>query len=334
VKSSSRRRITAFAKRVAAAWIVLLLVMCMGGSPGGAAERGRSTVPLLPPPNTIYLGAFVNFLKLLGPYEVQTAEFEQQIGRTLAIHAEYHYWADVFPGAEELDDFKHGRIPVVSWDCGATATNVINGSQDQNIISHAQAFKAYGHKIFLRYYWEMNLPYAVEGRNSCYDPNRDIHGYVNPQDYVNAWIHIRSIFAAQGATNVVWVWCPSGSQTINPLQFFPGANEVDWAGFDHYDLTGKDGLKQTLEVPYKVLAPLGKPMMVGETGTTPHAQPLYLSSAPAIMQQRFPMILGFMYYDAYGHRQDWRLTPAGVSAFAAAGATPYFSGHAQLGADY
>ena len=306
------------------------------GATDGVANATRSTlanvraatVPLVPPAGTIYFGAYVNYLNQLGPYETQTAAFEQQIGRPLAVHSEYYGWNDSgvsFPGAPEVDDYKVGRIPLISWDCGDTSLNVANGVQDSVIIAQAQKFIAYRHLVFVRYFWEMNLPWNETYRPQCYDKVNDKNNYFNPANYVLAWNHIRSVFAAQGVKNVVWVWNISGSLTVDPLPYYPGASETDWVGFDHYDVTGTVGLQNTLAAPYAKIQPLGKPIMVGETGELANSQPTYLNSAPSILQTDFPSILAFVYYDAKGTRADWRLTTAGIAAFKAAGATTYFS---------
>jgi len=357
-KSTSRRFLVRPARFVSLAFL-MLAASCSGvstsspsSSPGGgsaepangsagvpAVARGalsaaRATgAPLLPPAGTIYFGAYVNYLNTIGPFETQTKDFEGEVGRKLAIHSEYHKWNDNFPAAPEVDDWRNHRIPVISWDCGDTDYDVINGDQDSVITAKAQAFKTYKHPVFLRWFWEMNLPYADENRAVCEDPSRDQDQQFNPTDYVGAWQHIHAIFAAQGVTNVVWLWNPSGNITISPLPYYPGATETDWIGFDHYDVTGNEGLYNTLLAPYQLLTQNypEQPIMVGETGSPgkDNNQGTYLSTAPTILQADFPAILGFLYYDAYGHRQDWRLTPAGISAFATAGATQYFSGYEQ-----
>ena len=238
-----------------------------------------STAPLVPPAGTIYLGAYVNYLKNLGPYETQTATFEKQIGRKLALHSEYYAFTDSFPSAEDVDDYRNGRVPVDSWDCGDTDYRVAQGKDDAVITKVAQNFKAYGFPIFLRYFWEMNLPTTALPRTECVDKVRDKNGYFNATDYVAAWQHIHAIFVAQGVKNVVWVWNPSGSLVVSPIPYYPGATETDWIGFDHYDLTGA-GLQSTYSAPYNALTPLSKPIMIGETGTTSQYQSADISSAP------------------------------------------------------
>jgi len=306
-----------------------------GSGPASVLRRplvgaAQPQAPLLPPSGTIYFGAFVNFQKTLPPFEQQTAEFEQAIDRKLAIHAEYYKWTQDFPAAPEVDDFRNGRIPVISWDCGATNYEIAQGKQDAVIINRAQVAKTYGHPFFLRWFWEMNLPYADENRQKCVDPKRDTNGVFNPTDYIAAWQHIHDIFVAQGATNVVWLWCPSGNVTIQPQPYYPGAADVDWVGFDHYDVTGDAGLVATMSDGYNAVVQFDQPILVGETGTPGDAgnQGTYLVTAPSLLQANFPQIRAWIYYDAYGHREDWRLIPAaGIAAARAAGATPYFSAY-------
>lgn len=296
----------------------------------GPSDSLSPDVSLLPPPGQIYFGAMVNPTGSNGPYEGDTERLESQIGRTFALHAEYYTWREPFPGGHEAADYAHGRVPVISWDCGAKAIDIIDGREDAVIRAHAIAFRQYRHRVFLRYFWEMNLPYAVENRASCSDPLRDINGYIAPDDFINAWDHIRAVFRAEGATNVAWLWCPSGYLHQDPMPYYPGNSQVAWIGFDHYDLTGTLGLFNTLAAPYAALEKLQKPMIVAETGTIQGRQYPYISTAPQILQTNFPRIRGFMYFDEASTRANWVLDPAGIAAMKVAGATPYFAAMAHL----
>jgi hypothetical protein len=307
--------------------------VAMAASPQGSQSVLASALSpnsLVPPPGQIYFGAQVNPDRASGSLETVTEEFEKQIDRTLALHAEYYYWRQPFPGVNEQDDYAHGRVPVISWDCGAKAIDVINGREDAIIRSHAILFRQYGHSIFLRYFWEMNLPFADENRENCIDPIRDVNGYISPSDFISAWDHIRAIFRAEGATNVIWLWCPSGYLQQDPMQYYPGPAQTAWVGFDHYDKTGSNGLLNTLAAPYAELETLQKPMMVAETGTIPGHQYPYLSTAPQVLQQNFPHIRGFLYFDEPAHRENWVLDAAGIAGAKVAGAAPYFAAMAHL----
>jgi hypothetical protein len=164
--------------------------------------------PLLPPSDSIYLGARVSPGGSSSPANV--AAFESQIGRKLALDLHYRNWNQSFPAADELDDEANGRIPVESWNCSVSNEAVASGSQDVIIDARAAAIKSFAKPLFLRYLWDMNLPVDVNGREGCFDPNTDLtNGFLSPTQYVRAWSHIRARFAADGVTNVVWLWNPS-----------------------------------------------------------------------------------------------------------------------------
>ena len=61
-----------------------------------------------------------------------------------------------------------------------------------------------------------------------------------PAEFVAAWRHIHDLFAAAGATNVIWVWNPN---IVNPMPnvelapFWPGSAYVDWVGITGYFAT-------------------------------------------------------------------------------------------------
>ena len=135
--------------------------------------------PLLPPARTIYLGAFVAPNPNPQPAQqiVDTANFESQIGRKLAVNLHYHLWSDTLAGLGEQDDVNNGRIPMISWSCvdsnktGVKDADVAAGLYDSAIAKRAAALANLKSRVFLRYKWEMNLVYNPQ----CADPAHDIH---------------------------------------------------------------------------------------------------------------------------------------------------------------
>ena len=194
--------------------------------------------PLLPPQCTIYVGGFISPThgETASQQIASTYTFESQIGRRLAVNLHYYQWTDAFPGVGEADDANpmNNRIPLESWHCGDKDYNVASGLDDALLSKRAAALAAYGRPVFMRYKWEMNLLYNAK----CADPDRDIinahSSHYSPTEFIAAWSHIRSVFAANGATNVVWVFNPSSSGD-DPVPYYPGNSIVDWVAFDHYD---------------------------------------------------------------------------------------------------
>jgi len=299
-----------------------LLTGCGGGgsSPPAQAPHFNGNPPLVPA-NGIYVGAFVNTGGTT-PLGQQLTQFEAQIGRTLALSGHYYGWNSTFPTQAESADARAGRIPVISWNCGVSNAQVASGSQDANIVAHAAALKAYGGPVFVRYLWEMNLGATANNRSACYDPATDSPGGVfSPAEFIAAWNHIHSIFVAQGANNVAFLWNPGGGGT-NATLYYPGGANVDWVGIDEYDRNS---------VPfadvyslYSALVPYNKPIMIAETGASPTYQPVFFTGAAAVLKTTFPAVKGFMYFDAEG-KDDWRLSSTGVTAFAAFANDPYLS---------
>jgi hypothetical protein len=311
---------------------------CGEGAPkGSSAITGLPTSQpssnlnlLLPPAGSIYLGVFVNPSQQPSPPVSLLSDFETSIGRRMAISTHYYGFYDSFPGYYEQDDEANGRIPVDSWDCQPSNAAVASGKDDAAIVARAQAIKAFGYPIFLRYMWEMNLASSPTFRAICYDPKTDLpNGQFSPQNFIAAWDHIRAIFTQQGVKNVVWVWNPSGAS--NPLAYYPGNGETDWVGFDRYDV-GNITMEETYSQAYAWLnsPTIKKPIMVGETGASTAEQPQFFSSAATTLETQFPNIKAYMYFDSanpnYADTYNWGIeSTAGFNAFAAMANEPYFS---------
>jgi hypothetical protein len=172
----------------------------------------------------------------------------------------------------------------------------------------------------------MNLPSTPSFRAACYQASTDAsNGVFSPVEYIAAWDRIRAIFARESVTNVVWLWNPSGSN--NPAPYYPGSSEVDWVGFDKYD-DANISFSATYLQAYAQLSPLGKPLLVGETGAAPAIQAAFFAAAPSTLETQYPLIKGYVYFDAAGFTNNWRLAAEGTQAFTTMAADPYFAGHA------
>jgi len=282
---------------------------------------------LTPPAGSLYLGAYV--APTTGPGvgggAAGVAAFESAIGRKIAYDLHFSSWTNAFNPYLLKDDAANGRVPLVALDCGDTDARVAAGDDDSIIQAQAAAAKAYHHKIFLRYFWEFNLP-AQSKRSVCYDPATDLpNNRFSPALFKEAWRHIHRIYDQAGATNVIWVWNESGSGAA-PAEYYPGADYVDWVGIDYYD---------RINVPFLVnekpslnaTAQYGKPTMLCETAANPEYQPQYLAQIAATFPSRYPLVEAVSIFDGTGGLDggNWSLTPAGVSAFAQLGQEPAFS---------
>jgi hypothetical protein len=315
---------------------VVALAHCgEGGTPATDLPQpgATSTSPsLVPPTGSIYLGAYVNPSQTPDPPMSLVEGVEQQIGRRFALSLHYYGFYQNFPGPDEINDAAYGRIPVESWDCTPSNAAIAAGNADQAIRTRAVALKAYGHPVFLRYMYEMELASTTRWRPECYDPATDLpNGVFSPQNFIAAWDHIRKIFAEEGVTNVVWLWNPAGNRNLG--QYYPGDAEVDWTGMDRYD-TGNVSDEDTFADAYQLLAGIGKPIMIGETGAQTSYQNIFYSTLPSTLQADFPLVKGVDFFDSsrkdnYFAGYSWVIAPSSLSAFTTMANSQYFSAYQQ-----
>jgi hypothetical protein len=239
-----------------------------------------------------------------------------QSGMNLAIVHDYAVWSAPAPIAELDSVSANGSIPMLDWTCGIPDSTVAQGGADATITAYAQALKAYAKPVFLRWYWEMNIPGT---RNVCQSAG-------GAADYVAAWRHIWTIFHDVGATNVSFVWCP-GIVGSDPAPYYPGNAYVDWIGIDGYDRhnQGTAAFSGLFSAYYQTWSVESKPMMVAETGAMASDQAAYLAGVQTALPS-YPEFKAFVYWDAVGKSgKNWVLAGSGLTAFQSMERSTYFS---------
>jgi hypothetical protein len=303
---------------IAVATLVCLLV-------GLSGSAGATTLtPPAVPTNSAYLGAFV--APDQGPTVSQSdirvelsliGDFEGVLGRPLGIVHVYQDWHDPVRSTALAALASSGATPMVDWSCTSDAS-IISGSQDSLITSYATTLKDYGHPVFLRWFWEMNLV-GLTRTQGCL-------GTLGAAGYVQAWQHIWTIFQQVGATNVSFVWCPSVINTA--AAYYPGSNYVDWIAFDGYDRKQDPAIITTEFEPFtSYWASQGKPMMIAETGATTD-QAAYLAALATEVPEDLPGVKAVVYYDSQS-TSNWTLADSpgnlGLEQFFTLGELPYFA---------
>jgi endoglucanase len=239
---------------------------------------------------------------------------ERDLGRRLAIDHHFYPWDKEFPTAREQGDLEAGRVPMISWN-GTLNLGIDLGLQDDLIKTRAAAVKALPGKVMIRWMWEM------DGRRKANDSG-------HPALYVAAWRHIHDVFAAEGATNVQWVWCPNATAFNdggNAPSFYPGDEYVDWICSDGYNWApGRSGdqwrsFASIYTSFYDWGLPHHKPLMVGEFGAQerdPGDKAQWLTEAREALKTHFPGIKAVVYFDA-NKDYDWRVStsPQTLAAF-------------------
>ncbi len=178
----------------------------------------------------------------------------------------------------------------LTWSGTPDTLKIIAGKYDALIRARAEAVKRLGKPILMEFRHEMdrpNLQWAVHG----------------PRDFIKAWDRIRAIFSQVGATNVAWVWCPTGyGFAHNRAQpFYPGNNQVDFVCADVYSFSASESLARAAAPFLHWAARTGKPVIIGEFAvkSSPAAWASWLLAAGRLAENN-RQIKAIAYFDANG----------------------------------
>ncbi|MGH8998932.1 MAG: glycoside hydrolase family 26 protein [Acidimicrobiia bacterium] len=295
-------------------------------------ERTVEELPEVEPPSAMdtepvgaYFGVHTKVDGANAETRVATERLEERLGRKVDINHHFYPWDEVFPTDLERWDHDHGRIPMISWNGrGPYARDIADGDHDELIVDRARRVRAFGDHVMIRWFWEM-------------DGVKKARWAGDPEDYIAAWRHIHRIFAAEGATNVSWIWCPNASafEDGEAQAFYPGAAYVDWICGDGYNWApGRDGdpwesFDEIFGGFYAWASQRGKPIMVGEYGVQERRRgdkADWIAEVVAVSKTRYPLIRAYVYFNA-DQDYDWRMDTSDTSteAFRAMANDPWFN---------
>jgi hypothetical protein len=331
------------------------------GRPGGPAGESPATVaPVSPPPatgngpSTLYWGASIgsHLTGVQAPWDMgAVTKFEQIAGKQVSLVNFFAPFANCASPPCSFYDFPtrpmesiraYGAIPVFSWSSQSIPSSrnepdfqladVIAGTYDSYIREFATAARNWGHPFFLRFNWEMN--------GSWFPWSEGINGNQSGE-FIAAWRHVHDIFAAVGADNVTWVWCPN----VDPdgifrdlASLYPGDAYVDWTGLDGYNWglhpakpdrwrSFNDLYSTTYQRIVGSIAP-DKPMLIGEIGSTEQggSKANWIEEALTVIPTNYPKIRGLLWFDTYDDGMDWPIetSPSAAGAFAQAIQSPAY----------
>jgi hypothetical protein len=190
-----------------------------------------------------------------------------------------------FPTDEATKLNEQGIIPHYTWEPQVAELQegqpqiyldeIINGSWDDYIIEHGKQMAAVKGPVILRWGHEFNgywYPWSMKQNGG----NKD-----SAETYKAAYRHVHDLVAAQGATNVQWVWTfmdydLPDEEWNDPAKAYPGDAYVDWIGFDTYNQGGDQwhSFRDMITGPYARAQQIDasdpastKPIMIAETGS-------------------------------------------------------------------
>jgi len=265
------------------------------------AVNGASEPSILEPSSGALLGLYYG--------AGSVAQTAAKLGRTPAVHLTYYRWDADWTGSVTKADLAEGQIPLVNWEPHhIDFAKIIDGSLDATITARANGSKALGKKFFLDFAAEMNGDEAWSGNNAPL--------------YVSAYRHIHDLFAAAGASNVVWVWCPNVTDTPGgnrtTMDYYPGDAYVDWTGVDGYNWGVKNGGWQSFEQVFREIYPLlaakKKPILIGEMASAEVGgdKGKWIDDIIPTLRKKFPLIKGLIWFDINKER-DWRFSSSAAS---------------------
>jgi hypothetical protein len=331
-----------------------------GGSPLAPAPApvGPPT-PVLPADGSLpalYWGASIGsqLTGVQAPWDMgAVTEFEQIAGKKVSLVNFFSPFANCPPSGGACSFYKfptepmesiraYGAIPVFSWSSQSIPSSkeepnfqlsdVIAGTYDPYIREFAEAAKTWDHPFFMRFDWEMN--------GSWFPWSEGVNGNQSGE-FIAAWRHVHDIFAAVGADNVTWVWCPNVDPDNTLLDLagqYPGDAYVDWTGLDGYNWglnpanpdrwrNFNELYSATYQRIVDTIAP-DKPMLIGEMGSTEQggSKAAWIEEALSAIPTYYSQIRGMLWFDTYDDGMDWPIetSASSASAFASAIQSPAY----------
>ena len=276
-----------------------------------------------PPKKGVWVGAWVkpDEMSQAGRTAAVTG-FESALGRPLDIVHIYHDFDEEMPTESDKTFADNGATILLSW-AGADTRSIQQGTYDDVIKKQAAALKGWDAKILLEWRWEMD---RLNLQSQIW----------SAQDYIAAWKHIRAIFAAEGATNVGWVWCPLavGFDTNRSQPFYPGDDQVDWVCADVYPGNTIKPFETGAASFLNWAKDHPKPIIIGEFGIKQargeETQEQWLNEVKAYVPT-VPQIKALVYFNADNSEQEKKpynmsllSSPTALAAFKSLAADPYF----------
>jgi hypothetical protein len=279
------------------------------GRPGGGAAPGGTASPasnqpynisaLLAPTPAKFLGVETNGAPdSLAPVRA----FAASTGRKPNLIGQYVAWDTSFDAHAAAAAWSYGALYYMAWEpYDTTPAAIASGQSDAYITQFAQDVRALNVPIAISFGHEMNgnwYPWGVTQTSAA--------------AFVAAWRHIHNLFAAAGASNVIWVWNPNVITALPQVQlqpYYPGDAYVDWVGITGYfSSTGPrsfTGLyKPTMSEIRRFTA---KPFIIAETAVqTGPADTVALHSLVRSVAHR-SSVLGFIWFDYDKAGVDWRV---------------------------
>ncbi len=242
------------------------------------------------------------------------AAYAQMVGRQPDIVMWYRDFGLPLMYSNEIANLRAtGQTPMVTWEpYGQKLSSIASGAYDDYLHESAKIAKSWGAPLQIRFAHEMN--------GDWYPWGADVTA---PSEFVDAWRHIVSIFRADGATNVKWVWSPN-VQEGNKYQIaptFPGDEWIDYVGLDGYNWGDKWGegytaLDGVFAASYGIVTQMStKPVIITETSASENAgdKAQWIKTGfMSLLPKLFPRVEAVVWFNKV-QEDDWRINSSQAS---------------------
>ncbi|HXW43608.1 MAG TPA: glycosyl hydrolase [Streptosporangiaceae bacterium] len=229
-------------------------------------------------------------------------DISASIGRKPNLAGQYVAWGTRFDATAAVNAWNYGALYYMAWEpYSPSVQQIAAGASDGYITRFAKAVRALGLPIAISFGHEMNGNWYPWG--SAQTP---------AATFVAAWRRIHDLFAAAGASNVIWVWNPNIINPIPQVQlkpYWPGAGYVDWVGLTGYfAVTGPHTFDGVFEPTMREIRHFtSKPFIIAETAveTGPDEGPSTISLVQGVASHSD--VIGFVWFDYNKDGVDWRI---------------------------
>lgn len=285
-------------------------------SPTPAPAPAPTTTPVAPAPTpTPAPGRWFGYYVPGVPTSLTDLNtLEGKVGKNAAVVNFFIADTESFPQGRIDNVVANGSIPMVTmefWSAQNGVSTITNGAKDSYLRTWAQKAKAHGKTIYLRPFHEMN--------GDWYPWNGTVNGNT-PAQVVAAWRHVKQIFAAEGATNVKFVWCVNNDSvpatTANKASaYWPGDAYVDYLSIDGYNWgntrtwSSWKSFSSVIGPTYNEIKVLSaKPMIIGETGCAEQGgdKAAWIAGMFSSIKTTYTRIEGVCWFNA-NKENDWRV---------------------------
>jgi len=301
-----RSRLVTLAAVVAVVAAVAYVIIRLAPQPSSPDVAQAS----LPAGMASYLGVYEK-----GPpqqYEL-AAQFRRAVGKQPNLVGYYSGWGERFATQFADTVSRHGAVTIMQWDpTDALISKIAGGGYDRYLRSFADSVRSYDRAVVIGFGHEMNATWYSWG-----------YGHVRPSVFVAAWRHIVTLFRAQGADNVTWLWTINADlPTTGPIaSWWPGAAYVTWVGIDgYYYIPANNFVSVFGKTIAQVRAITDKPVLLSETAVGPGPNQAAKISNLFSGMHRYGT-LGLVWFDIAQndglYHQNWRIedSPAAMAAF-------------------